>query len=170
MTIRTAHLPFTPEQSCQPKHSLAESITGYLREIGDHKSKKTCAAYSLTLRLFKASCASQNLEDLTRRDLLNFASRLKQRGNSPRTVRNRIDYFQIFLHHFGLPSLLQGKDLPKYTQKKVRAYSSLDLDKMFRHANQDECKSQCVWQISTGGVQMSSLIQGPQSRFREIMR
>jgi integrase/recombinase XerD len=53
-------------------------------------------------------------------------------------VRNRVDFFQIFLHHFGLPSLLKGKDLPKYTEKQVRAYNDLELEKMFDHATQDE--------------------------------
>jgi hypothetical protein len=39
---------------------------------------------------------------------------------------------------FGLPSLLKGKDLPKYTEKEVRAYNDLELEKMFDHATQDE--------------------------------
>jgi integrase/recombinase XerD len=53
-------------------------------------------------------------------------------------VANRIDYFQIFLHHFGLPSLLKGKDKPKYTAKKVRAYNGVELGKMFDAATIDE--------------------------------
>jgi integrase/recombinase XerD len=78
------------------------------------------------------------VEDVTREDILEFATYLRQRGSAPRTVRNRIDFFQIFLHHFKLPSLLMGKDLPKYTSKQVRAYNSDELGKLFGHADQDE--------------------------------
>jgi hypothetical protein len=58
----------------------------------------------------------------------------EHRKNSPRSVRNKIDYTQIFLHHFGLPSLLLGKDLPKYTKKTVRKYNMAQLQKMFDSA------------------------------------
>lgn len=79
------------------------------------------------------------IEDVTREDLLAYALFLRQyRENCPRSVRNKIDYFQIFLHHFGLPSLLLGKDLPKYTKKTVRKYNKVQLQKMFDEATLDE--------------------------------
>ena len=55
-----------------------------------------------------------------------------EEGNAPRTIRNRVDFFQIFLHYAKLPSLLTGKDLPQFTQKKVRAYNPAELDKDVR--------------------------------------
>jgi len=70
--------------------------------------------------------------------MLGFVEFLKTKDCAPRTIRNRVDYFQIFLHHFGLPSILKGKDLPTYTEKKVRAYSPIDLGKMFSHADLEE--------------------------------
>ena len=78
------------------------------------------------------------IEGITRADLLKYKTFLEKRSNSPRTVANRIDYFQIFLHHFGLPSLLKGKDKPKYTAKKVRGYNGVELGKMFDQATTDE--------------------------------
>ncbi|MEG9437544.1 tyrosine-type recombinase/integrase [Edaphobacter sp. HDX4] len=79
------------------------------------------------------------LADLTRKDLLDYVSFLKDvQGSAPRTRRNRIDFFQIFLHHYGLPSLLKGKDLPQFTEKKARAYNPSQLAKLFAEATQDE--------------------------------
>jgi integrase/recombinase XerD len=78
-----------------------------------------------------------------------YVSYLRKRGNTPRTLRNRVDHFQIFLHHFGLPSLLKGKDLPKYTEKRVRAYNPHELGKMFGHATQDE-SDLLHWLLCTG--------------------
>jgi integrase/recombinase XerD len=130
-----------------------------LKETKAHKSKKTFAAYRETLELFAEALtgksfedidwdspspefvealAGRHIEDITRKDVLSFKSFLEKRGNAPRTVRNRVDFFQIFLHHFGLPSLLKGKDLPKYTEKQVRAYNDLELEKMFGHATEEE--------------------------------
>jgi len=121
-----------------PKRRLTECVTSYLAETKDHKSKRTSAAYMKTLGLFAEAVKREHIEDITREDILEFKSYLAKRGNEPRTVRNRIDFFQIFLHHFGLPSLLKGKDLPKYTKKKVRAYNEIELGKMFSHACEDE--------------------------------
>lgn len=79
------------------------------------------------------------LADVTRKDLLDYKAFLKQvQRNVPRTVRNRIDFFQIFLHHYGVPSLLKGKDLPQYTEKKARAYNQSQLANLFAKATQDE--------------------------------
>lgn len=83
--------------------------------------------------------ANKPLCEISRKDLLDYAKFLKdEQGSVPRTIRNRIDFFQIFLHHYGLPSLLKGKDLPTYTEKKVRAYNRGQLATLFAEATQDE--------------------------------
>lgn len=75
---------------------------------------------------------------ITRKHVLDYATFLKKElKSSPRTVRNRIDYLQIFFHHYGIKSLLNSKDLP-YTKKKVRAYSKETLERLFAEADQDE--------------------------------
>lgn len=118
--------------------TLAEAVDAYLKETATHKSRKTLAAYKLTLNIFKSSCAKETLHSLTREDMLNFITFMKRRGNAPRTIRNRVDFLQIFLHHYKIPSLLVGKDKPVYTDKKVRAYSSSTLDTLFNAATEDE--------------------------------
>jgi integrase len=139
------------------KRLLADCAAEYIAEIAKHKSQKTFAAYRLTVLAFcVATCGipverlddekflkriaahGKYIEDITRQNLLFYATALKKEGCAPRTVRNRIDHFQIFLHHFNLSSLLKGKDLPKFTEKKVRAYNPVELGKMFDHADTDE--------------------------------
>jgi hypothetical protein len=130
---------------------LNDAIREYLSETKNHKSGKTYAAYRTTLYLFSPGAdendppaevsrwfVNKPLAEINRKDLLDYKEFLEKRGNGPRTVRNRIDYLQIFLHHFGLTSLLKGKDLPKYTKKKVRAYNPVELAKIFAAATQDE--------------------------------
>lgn len=121
---------------------LQDAIDEYLAEIKQHKSEKTRACYTLTLRLFVESLGrkadSLSIERVNREHALEFVTFLRDRGVSPRTVRNRIDFLQGFLHHFGLPSVLVGKDKPKYTQKKARAYNTRELHLMLDHATVDE--------------------------------
>jgi integrase/recombinase XerD len=129
---------------------IKDRVAEYLRETREHKSVATLAAYKVTLQRFMKSCKKGHLEDLDRTDLLTFITALKDKGNAPRTVRNRIDFLQTFLHHFGLPSVLKGKDLPKYTDKKVRAYPRTALDAMFACANQEE-SDLLLFFLCTGG-------------------
>jgi integrase len=166
--LKSVKLGISVEPSAAPTRSLpvakgrslVESIRSYMDEVKAHKSKKTVFAYTETLLSFvesidrdssvdrqplkhyldnpSARLQTMTIEGITRTDMLGYKTFLEKRGNSPRTVSNRIDYFQIFLHHFGLPSLLKGKDKPKYTAKKVRGYNGVELGKMFEQATIDE--------------------------------
>jgi len=121
-----------------PGRLIQDFAAKYLLEIETHRSVKTLRAYSKSLTLFQECCRKADLEDIDEADLKAFSKYLADRGNAPRTVRNRVDNVQIFLHHHKLPSVLTGKDLPKFTAKKVRAYSEADLGKMFEHATLEE--------------------------------
>lgn len=129
-----------PVTADKTRRLLAVCAAEYLAETKAAKSKKTLAAYTTTLKLFQESCDKKFIEDIKRPDMLAFVGFLKAapQSNGPRTVRNRVDYLQIFLHHFGLKSILTGKDLPTYTEKRARAYSEFDLGRMFGHASQEE--------------------------------
>jgi len=93
---------------------MLECVGTYLKETKEHKSKKTFAAYRETLQLFAdaltgksfeeidwdspspefvEALAGRHIEDITREDVLFFKSFLGKRGNAPRTVRNRVDFF-----------------------------------------------------------------------------
>jgi integrase/recombinase XerD len=132
--------PLPVETKKPVKRSLADAATEYLLETTAHKSKKTLDAYTITLDRFQEFCRKEYLEDIDRKDMLAFITFLKgaPHKNAPRTVRNRVDAFQYFLHHYKLPSILLGKDLPTYTKKRARAYSEADLGKLFGEADQEE--------------------------------
>jgi len=140
-------VPVTPPN----QKFLNAAIREFLTEMQGHRSRKTYLAYEKTLHLFSPSSDDTGkspelkrafddcpLDQLMRTDVLDFIAFLKTRGNAPRTIRNRVDYLQIFFHHFGLKSLLKGKDLPTYTEKKARAYNAGQLSKLFAHSTQDD--------------------------------
>src|SRR5579863_2123362 len=79
---------------------LDDAIRLYLGDTAELKSKKTYDAYAFTLSGFRAACpVPKRLEAVTRRDILVYMAALRQAGNVPRTIRNRVDYLKIFFTH-----------------------------------------------------------------------
>jgi integrase len=140
------------------KRSLLECVATYLAETCSHKEPKTYAAYSkallsfggyklgitelalkeLTLEQLGETPCSIAIEDLTREDALGWIDGLRNKKNQPRTLRNRATRLNTFVRHFGLPSLLTGKDKPSFTKKKVLAYNEQVLEALLEHATEDE--------------------------------
>ena len=147
-----AHQPPPPPTGPQ-KRLLISCISKYLTEIREHRERKTYAAYrsgllsfaghllgnpDLTLESLERVTSTMSIEDLTRDHALAWIAALRRSGNQPRTLYNRVHNLNIFMHHFGLPSLLSKKDKPRFTEKKVRAYNQVELAKMFEAATEDE--------------------------------
>jgi len=93
------------ESEVVPQTSLSKASADYLDEIAAHKSKKTFAAYSLTLKLFQQCCSKRHLEDIERKDILSFISFLKDMKNGPRTGSART--IQRWLRHSSLDTTLR---------------------------------------------------------------
>jgi integrase/recombinase XerD len=119
-------------------------LAAHIEKATMHLTKEAKPALTRQEKAALAKCAVMAyeqtcIEDITREHLLAYALFLRlHRKNIPRSVRNKIDFFHIFLHHYCLPSLLLGKDLPKFTKKKVRKYNKVQLQKMFAEATLDE--------------------------------
>ncbi len=126
------------ESKAPLKTYLRESVADYLDEIAAHKSKKTFAAYSLTLRLFQESCSKLHLEDIDRKDILAFMSHLKAKKNGPRTLANRVGYLKRFFSSVSLEWPLHKSDKPRYTEKVVSAYSEDEIQALLAVADREE--------------------------------
>jgi integrase/recombinase XerD len=127
------------EEAQPPKKlTLTDAIAEYLVEIKAQRAHKTLLAYQLTLRLFAESCCKRYLDDVERKDIIAFIGFLKEQGNGPRTVANRVAYLKIFLHHFDIRGLLGKKDKPKFTGKIVSAYRPDEVRALMATADQEE--------------------------------
>lgn len=118
--------------------NLAEAVAEYLREVRDGKSRKTHLAYGIALREFSQGCKAQTVESLTRQDVLTYMGALRDRGITPRTLANRLSFLKTFFFHFELAWPMLKTDRVKYTEKTAEAYSSADLQSLFKAANQEE--------------------------------
>jgi hypothetical protein len=62
------------------KTDLAEAMAEYLKDIACAKSKSTLYAYRHTLKIFATTCSKKYLEQVTRRDILNYHEHLRRRA------------------------------------------------------------------------------------------
>jgi hypothetical protein len=55
------------------KTNLSEAISEYLSDTAKAKSKRTLYAYTRTLKVFATTCSKQYMEQIKRRDLLDYS-------------------------------------------------------------------------------------------------
>ena len=102
------------------RHTIDAAIAQYLADTGVQKEPRTLAAYRIALTQFRESCAKTYLEELERRDLLNFVAFLrksrKKNGElfGDRTVYNRFENIVTFLKEYGVKGIVLHKDWPQY--------------------------------------------------------
>ena len=89
------------EEDSRPKTPLTDAVAGFLEDTRLTKSAKTAEAYRETLRTFTESAVRKHMEDLDRKDVLGYIARLKEKGNAPRTIHNRITFLRTFFRAHG---------------------------------------------------------------------
>ncbi len=138
------------ESEHTPKSPLTEAIAGFLDDTRLTKSAKTAEAYGETLQTFAESAGKKHLEDLDRKDVLRYIARLKEKGNAPRTIHNRITFLRAFFraHNAALP--ISRGDWPTYTEKVVACYRPDEFSALLAAADQDE-RDMLKFFLCTGG-------------------
>ena len=116
----------------------SEATTTYLIDTEKYKSEKTYTAYSQTLRTFRESCKKDYLHQIDRRDILDYVDFLRAQGSGRRTIANRVSYVLTFMRKQGFKDIIHPSDLPKYTEKIVKAYSSDQLRRLFDQADTED--------------------------------
>ena len=120
------------------KTDLAEAMAEYLKDIACAKSKSTLYAYRHTLKVFASTCTKTYLEQVTRRDILNYHEHLRASGNAPRTIANRSNFLKIFFLHEKIAWPLAKTDRVSYTEKTVSAYQPDEINKLLEFATEEE--------------------------------
>lgn len=127
--------PIVQEKS---RTDLAAASAEYLSDVASARSKATFNAYSLTLNTFAATCTKQYIEQINRRDILNYHDHLRATGNAPPTVANRSNFLKIFFLHQKIAWPLAKTDRVCYTEKAISAYQQEDINKFLEFATQEE--------------------------------
>ena len=117
---------------------ICDAIAEYLSDCQAHRARKTFAGRKRTLDIFMQSCNKTYLDQIERRDLLDYMTFLKNRGLAAHTIFNRAEALNIFLRANGITGLITRGDMPRYTEKVVAAYDEDELKRLFDAADDDE--------------------------------
>lgn len=97
------------------------------------RADKTVDAYRAVKRTFLKSCRVQFLDEVSRRDLLQYAEYLRKReGLSDRTVHTRWTALMTVLKHHNIRGLAKRLDTPRYVEEEPEVYTQAELDALFK--------------------------------------
>jgi len=133
---------------------LREAIEHYLEDVrlrvdtskgstnfGRHN---TVGCYSTALKYFLESCHKMTVEEIDKRDLLEFGKYLREeKEQAPVTVCNKFGIIVSFLKAQGVKTsgpdgLLKSSDWPKATLPEPEIYEQDELDKLFAACDPEE--------------------------------
>jgi integrase/recombinase XerD len=118
---------------------ISGAIATYLDEIKLTKKPKTLAAYTTALTYFQESCHKMCVEEITRKDMLEFSAFLRdEKGQSPRSVYNKFENVMTFLKANGVRGLVGKNDWPRFTEEEPEVFERADLDKFFAACDAEE--------------------------------
>ena len=118
---------------------LKEAIDVYLEDIRLAKKPKTYAAYKKALDYFAESCQKATVEEIERRDLLQYAAFLRDdKEQSPRSCWNKFSNVMSFLKAHGVRGIVKKNDWPRYVEQEPEVYESEELDAFFKACDEQE--------------------------------
>ena len=119
--------------------SLGTAIDNYLEFIENHRSPRTYLTYRYTLNtLFRQSCTTQSVEDVSREDILKFITHCYALGLGHRTVYDKLVVVLQMLKRYDKTKLIQASDWPNYVEKIRVIYEPEEIQAMLQHADDEE--------------------------------
>ena len=107
--LEAARTGLTVMNADSTKRLLKTAVADYLDEIKLTKKPKTLSAYTTALDYLMESCKKQNVADIERRDMLEFAAYLRdEKEQAPRSVYNKFENVMTFLKANGIRGLSEG--------------------------------------------------------------
>jgi integrase len=121
------------------RRRIDAAIADYLSEVRLTKKPKTDNAYTGSLDYFTKSCTKTYLDEIERKDMLQFHAYLRNEAKlAPRTCWNKFANVMSFLKWAGLTGITKKGDWPDYVEEEPEVYDQDDLDAFFKACSQEE--------------------------------
>ena len=127
--------PARPGRKC----SLESRVAEYLLEVKVTRSLKTFMNYKETFRGFLTAIEKDRLENVERADLVAYIVYLEHKGNSPRTIFNRLVNVQTFFNRQQILMPMRRNEFPRYTERVASCYAANEIQALLSVADMDEC-------------------------------
>jgi len=125
--------------NAQDRITLQVALQDFILETQQTKKPKTYSAYKNSLEYFGESCKKIYLDQVERKDLLSFATFLKdKKGLAPRSVYNKFENVITFLKHYGIKGLVKAKDWPVFTEDPTEVYERDEIEKFLAACDDTE--------------------------------
>jgi len=141
LDAKAAGLNVTEANNIDGTNRLSTKIAEFCKEIEANKARKTWQAYSNSLAYFSESCSRVNVQDITRKDLLDFKTHLRAEKMSERSVYNNFLNTAVFLKWCGVSAKSLGiskDDWPKKPEREPEEYTEDEITKMLKAADAEE--------------------------------
>jgi integrase/recombinase XerD len=126
------------EEPKEVRIPLEFAIENFLSDVKTQRSVQSAKHWSWLLSRFRENCEKIYLDEIERRDIIQFMAFFRTRGSAPRTVYNNIQSILTFFRRNGIDKLLISADMPRFVEKKVAAYNEIELKALFAAANDEE--------------------------------
>jgi integrase len=137
LRAKAAGLQLNEEQK-DVRIPLEFAIENFLSDVKTQRTAQSAKHWAWLLSRFRENCEKTYLDEIERRDIIQFMAFFRGRGSAPRTVYNNIQSILTFFRRNGINGLLTTSDMPKYVEKKVAAYNEVELKALFAAADGDE--------------------------------
>lgn len=118
--------------------TLADAAEQYLKNARARKAGTTYGKYCRIVSAFLKSCKKEFVEQVDRRDVMDFMDELHEAGDGGRTMNNKTIIVLTFLKTFKVSGLLLKQDWPEYINADKRPYEVEKLSKFFAACTPDE--------------------------------
>lgn len=118
--------------------AIAVAFAEYLQDVKATKAPKTWGSRKRIADYFLHSCHKHYLDEVVRRDLLDFRAFLCAKGLKDRSVFNAFQSILSTFRALGVTGLALKTDTPSFTERAVRAYSEQEVEKLFAACTDDE--------------------------------
>jgi integrase/recombinase XerD len=133
--IKSVNLGIKPRETASSnsgsRSKLKAACADYLDEVKANKKHKTLDTYRYSLAYFQESCTKVYLDEVERKDMLDYKVFLRDKGLSQRSICNRFKHVLMFLRSQGITELVRKTDFPDYTLNEPEIYSPEDLSAFF---------------------------------------
>ena len=137
--IHSGVLPAPPPELEKPKRvALKDALVKYLDYIQYHRTLRTFRTYRPILNAFGEFCSREYIDEITREDLMAFATACLKQGQKGKSVYNKLVVIAQLLKQHGRPKILNATDWPSFVETVRPIYEDGELKALFKAATPDE--------------------------------
>lgn len=132
-------IALAPDGSERTGTDLQQAAAEFLEETRLTKLPKTISAYTTTMNYFLESCHKRFVEDIDRRDMIQFTAFLRdKKDQAPRSVYNKFENVMSFLKLHKMNTVVTKRDWPRFTEEEVEVYTREELDALYTQSDEYE--------------------------------